>query len=149
VTAPEQGGRGVPPAVPPNHPPLKRQHLPWRAGLWHLLMLALGWGLFVLGWWRVATRPWQSDDLRLLFIGSLLVFPVLTVAWVLHNVGIHRRKGPRKAVPAVREQYDTDFLGRTVKADWPALQQARAVTITVEGDTKHFQVGLPSLTEST
>lgn len=127
---------------------LRREHLPWRVALWHLLMLVTGWTLFLLGWWRVSTRPWDSEDLRLLFLGSMLVFPVMTVAWVLHNVGIHRRKGPRKAVPPVKQVYEADFLGRDVQADWPALQQAREVTILVEGDTKRFLAGPPPLTES-
>lgn len=111
-------------------------------------MLLLGWALFILGWWRVSTRPWDSADLQALFIGSALVFPVMTVAWVLHNVGIHRRKGPRRAVPAVNQSYEVDFLGREVQADWPALQQAREVTILVEGDRKRFRAGPPPLTES-
>ncbi|MFY7855292.1 MAG: hypothetical protein ACOVQT_04065 [Rubrivivax sp.] len=132
----------------PSARPVKRTHLPWRVGLWHALMLLLGWALFLLGWWRVSTRPWDSADLKLLFVGSMLVFPVMTVAWVLHNVGIHRRKGPRRAVPPVNQVYEADFLGREVQADWPALQQAREVTILVEGDTKRFLAGPPPLTES-
>jgi hypothetical protein len=127
---------------------LRRDHLPWRAALWHVLMLLTGWALFLLGWWRVSTRPWDSADLKLLFIGSMLVFPVMTVAWVLHNVGIHRRKGPRRAVPAVNQSYEADFLGREVQADWPVLQQAREVTILVEGDRKRFLAGPAPLTES-
>jgi len=111
-------------------------------------MLLLGWALFLLGWWRVSTRPWDSADLKLLFIGSMLVFPVMTVAWVLHNVGIHRRKGPRRSVPGVQERYDADFLGRQVQADWTSLQLAREITIVVEGDRKRFIAGRSPLTES-
>jgi len=111
-------------------------------------MLLLGWALFLLGWWRVSTRPWDSADLKLLFIGSMLVFPVMTVAWVLHNVGIHRRKGARRSVPGAQERYDADFLGRQVQADWTSLQQAREITIVVEGDRKRFVAGRSPLTES-
>lgn len=112
--------------------------LPPRRRLLHALVIAAGWLLFAWSWHRVtADRP-ELGELRLLMLGALAVVPPLTLGWVAHNVGIHRRKGPRRSVPAVALHYDTDFNGRHIDADWARLARARRIDIVVEGDRKRF-----------
>jgi hypothetical protein len=112
--------------------------LGWRRRLWHLLLITLGWGLFVWSWHRVTLNRPDIGELRVLMLAAVLVVPVLTVSWVAHNVGIYRRKGPRKAVPAVALNFDVDFNGRRIVADWPTLLQARRIDIVLDGERKRF-----------
>jgi hypothetical protein len=109
---------------------------PRRDGLasrWHVLLHALalvaGWGLFAGSWWLVLDQPRDTADLRHLILGAVIVMPAITLTWIAHNLGIYRRKGPRRAVAPVPLRYDVDFNGRRIEADWPALQNARTVVI--------------------
>lgn len=55
-----------------------------------------GW-LFFWSWQRVtADRPELGESRGPLMLAAVLVVPILTLSWVAHNVGIHRRKGPRR-----------------------------------------------------
>jgi hypothetical protein len=71
-------------------------------------------------------------------IGAVVVVPVITVSWILHNRGIHRRKGPRRSVPAATLEYRVDFHGREVLADWDALAAVQRVDIVVDGPSKRY-----------
>lgn len=104
----------------------------------HGALIVFGWWLFFWSWQRVtADRP-ELGELRLLMLAAVLVVPILTLSWVAHNVGIHRRKGPRRAVRTVPLAYELDFNGRHIVADWPCLASARRIDILVEGDAKRF-----------
>ena len=109
----------------------------WHA-LGHFLLLVAGWAIFALSWWKVLGQSWETETLRQLVIGAIVIVPAVTVAWILHNVRIHRRLGPRKAVPAVPLRYEVDFNGRRIEADWPQLQQARYVVIERGQATKRY-----------
>jgi hypothetical protein len=109
----------------------------WRRRLRHGLFIVVGWGLFAWSWLRVTAADPEIGELRELLIGALVVVPLLTLSWVVHNVGIHRRRGARRAVPQVAWSYVVDFNGRRLDADWPTLQQARRIDIAVDGDRKH------------
>lgn len=109
----------------------------WRRAA-HWLAIGAGWVLFFWGWHRVlAGRP-DFDALRLLMLGAATVVPVVTVSWILHNRGIHRRKGPRRAVPVATLQYRLDFNGREVVADFRALAEAQRVHIAIDGSRKLY-----------
>lgn len=112
--------------------------LPPRRRVLHALVIVAGWLLFAWSWHRVTADKPELGELRLLMLGALAVVPPLTLGWVAHNVGIHRRKGPRRSVPAVALRYDTDFNGRRIEADWTLLAHARRIDIVVEGDRKRF-----------
>lgn len=107
--------------------------------LTHLLAVALGWAGFVWLWRLVAAEPWESRGLVWLILGSLLVAPLLTGLWVLHNRSLYRRKGERRAVAAVDMTYRQDWRGRQVQADWHTLRDSRMVLISIEGDRKRYQ----------
>lgn len=113
---------------------------PLRA-LLHLLLIAIGWVGFVWLWLIVAQRPWDSQRLLWLIVGSAIVAPILTLIWVLHNRALYRRKGERRAVTSVASPgYPRDWAGRTVSADWPALASSTQVSIRVDDDgSKHYR----------
>ena len=108
----------------------------------HLMGVVVGWVGFVWLWLLVAARPWDSQGLVWLILGSLLVAPLLTGAWVLHNRSLHRRKGERQAVAAADMGYSRDWHGRTVQADWDTLRHSRLVLVRVDGERKIFEGSL-------
>lgn len=111
----------------------------WPQRLLHLAALVVGWGLFFWAWYDVLGQPWNTEYLTWLIAGSLVILPSLTIAWVLHNVGIHHRKGPRKGARGVDETYRHDWNGRKISADLPALASAGIVVIDIEGDRKVYR----------
>lgn len=117
-------------------PPPERLGAGQRVG--HVLLIAAGWLLFAWSWHRVTAASPEVGELRWLMATALLVVPVLTLAWVAHNVGIHRRKGPRRSVTAVTTQHRVDFNGRRIEADWSGLQAARQIDIVVDAESKRF-----------
>ena len=104
----------------------------------HLLLLVLGWVGFVWMWTLVASRPWDSRSLVWLIVGSLVVMPLLTGAWVLHNRALARRKGERRSVASVDMGYEHDWHGRRVHADFTVLRASRLVLVQVEGEHKRY-----------
>jgi hypothetical protein len=111
-------------------------------GLSHALVIAIGWVGFGWLWWRVGRYSWDSHDLRLLVLVATLFFPLVTEAWVLHNLNIHRRLGPRRSVRTVA-YLAQDIHGRPVAADWDQLQSARHVDIDCSGEVKLYTAALP------
>jgi hypothetical protein len=108
----------------------------------HLLVVIVGWVGFVWLWLLVAARPWDSQGLTWLIVGSLILMPLLTGAWVLHNRSLYRRKGERQAVATADMGYAHDWHGRSVQADWAALRRSRSVLIEVEGEHKRYHGSL-------
>lgn len=105
----------------------------------HGLAIVAGWVLFFWGWHRVLAATPDFSELRLLMIGAAIVVPVVTVSWILHNRGIHRRKGPRRSVPAATLAYGADFNGREIVADFRSLARAQRVCIVIDGSRKLYQ----------
>ena len=113
----------------------------WPQRLLHLALLVVGWGLFFWGWHDVLGQHWDTTALVWLIVGSLVLLPAMTIAWVLHNVGIHRRKGPRTGLRKVDETYWHDWNGREISADFAALARSNVVVIDVEGKRKVYRAG--------
>ena len=107
----------------------------------HLLLVVLGWVGFVWMWVLVARQPWESERLVWLVLGSLLILPLLTFAWIRHNRSLHRRKGERRAVTVASPTYDRDWHGRVVEADWSRLLGERCIVISVNGQRKLYRGG--------
>lgn len=104
----------------------------------HGLAIVAGWVLFFWGWHRVLAATPDFSELRLLMIGAAIVVPVVTVSWILHNRGIHRRKGPRRSITPATLAYAADFNGRAIVADFRSLAQAQRVWIVTEGARKLY-----------
>jgi hypothetical protein len=114
-------------------------------GILHALLAVLTWILFI-SWWNQVIPQITVEDASMAFLVIFLTFlicSVLTLLWVRHNVGIFRRKGPRKNLPPVFDERETDYLGR--KLDHPGydfLKDAPLVIVSREEDRKHFNVPL-------
>ena len=104
----------------------------------HLLALLAGWALFFYWWYEVAVQDWNRTQVALIIFVTLLVAPVITVAWVLHNLSLFRRKGPRLGVRKVPIEYPRDWNGREIVADWSALATSSRIEITVDGGRKLY-----------
>jgi hypothetical protein len=111
----------------------------------HVLLVLGGWALFFL-WWgqvlRVTSLPETALAVLVILSVSLLT-SLLTVGWVRYNLGIYRRKGPRRTVPDVQEHVGADALGRKlVHPGVEALRAARVVTVSLaEGNGKSLSPG--------
>lgn len=104
----------------------------------HLLALLAGWALFFYWWYEVAVQDWNRTQVALIIFVTLLVAPAITVGWVLHNLNLFRRKGPRLGVRKVPLEYPCDWNGREIVADWAALRDADLVEVTVQDGRKFY-----------
>ena len=106
---------------------------------WHVFLVLFGWGLFGGFWWTVLQQETSSlSNIVWLVACALVLLPVITLYWVLHNRGIYDRKGPRRHVHVVETKYAQDWAGRPVRAEFDQLKQARLITIHSTADEKHF-----------
>ena len=89
----------------------------------------VAWAVFGVAWWLVLRRDPGSwlPDLAVPVV-SLVVVTVVTLAWVRHNLGIYRRKGPRRGLPAVDAPWTHDSLGRALSLP-TGVATARIVTV--------------------
>lgn len=114
----------------------------WKFRVLHGLLLALGWLLMAGSWVLVLTSPnaLLGTTTLLIVIGvSLVLFPLVTLHWVLHNRRIFLRKGPRLTSANPPLQYNQDWTGREVHGDFPALRQEPVVEVRVDGHRKLFE----------
>jgi hypothetical protein len=117
-------------------------------GIFHTFLAVMTWLLF-LYWWNQVIPKISVEDASVAFLViflTLLITSVLTLLWVRHNLGIFRRKGPRKGLPAVSEEILSDSLGRTLDLPgYDSLKSAPVVFISREDDRKRFDLpGKPS-----
>ncbi len=111
--------------------------------MFHSLLAVLTWILF-FAWWNQVIPQITVDDAAAAFLViflTVLIIMVLTLLWVRYNIGIFRRKGPRRQIPSISEERETDFLGR--KLDHPGfdrLKRGRIVRVFREGDSKKFEI---------
>lgn len=105
----------------------------------HIVLLLCGWGLFAAFWWVVVQQPsHRLADISWLIAGALILLPIITLYWVVHNRGIYARKGPRRQVQVIDAAYTNDWTGRTVRADFDHLAQASLITIDSSSGEKHY-----------
>ncbi|HEU5034029.1 MAG TPA: hypothetical protein VFT62_04620 [Mycobacteriales bacterium] len=101
---------------------------------------ALAWVLFSLAWVFVLRRDPKTwlPELIVPLIAAVAV-TALTSLWVRHNIGIYRRKGPRRTIPAAPTSWQSDTLGRPLRLTAGA-GTARVVTVSVADGCKHYRV---------
>ena len=101
------------------------------AGLWVLLA--------VQG--KASGAAFRDTGIQLAaLIGAVLA---ITTWWVRHNVGIYRKKGPRRGRPELAPRTDEDRLGRQLRWAMPGgVRTARAqahLVVEVHGDVKTYR----------
>ena len=105
----------------------------------HVLIVVSTWGLFFY-WWSIvlpSTLPGDGALAILVILVVLLCTVVLTLGWVRYNLGIYRRKGPRRKIPDAPERFVVDALGRDlVHGEWDALRASRLITVSVDGENR-------------
>ena len=117
----------------------------WK-GIGQWLAISGGWVVFVWAWIHVS----QRTSLATLLWGvaaiavTTLVALSVTVWWVVHNLRIYRRKGPRKSVPIAMPDYRSDFMGRSLDADWSLLRRSSVVVVRIDDQGKRFVAGVES-----
>ncbi|HEX5674834.1 MAG TPA: hypothetical protein VFX83_05630, partial [Azonexus sp.] len=110
------------------------------------ILVVFGWLLFGGFWWAVLQQgPHSLSNIIWLLAIALVVLPIITLYWVMHNRGIHARKGPRRQVQVVESAYAQDWAGRPVHARFDQLRQARLITIHSTADEKYFLTPTDSL----
>jgi len=106
-----------------------------RDGL-HALIVLCTWALFFYWWYLVIPSTLLSDAAWAVFVILVvsLCTVVLTLAWVRYNIGIYRRKGPRRKVTDVSERFAMDALGRDLVHDgWEGQRASRLITVSIDG----------------
>lgn len=107
--------------------------------LLRIVFVVIGWIGFVWMWLLVGRQPWDSRGLVWLIVGSLILVPLLTLAWVAHNRALFRRKGERRGVTPADIRYTADWHGRAIDADWALLAHSRCVTVSIDGERKRYR----------
>jgi hypothetical protein len=115
-----------------------------RIGQW----VAVTGGWIVFGWAWIHVGGHTSLPTALWGIAAVAVIAVVTLSvtvwWVVHNLRIHRRKGPRRSVPIAMPDYRSDFLGRSLDADWGLLRRSSVVVVRIDDQGKRFLAGVES-----
>jgi len=129
-----------PQVTPPPDP--RTEAGPVRRAL-HLTVAGVGWVVFAWWWWLVIRRTSGAEvAFTMTFLAlSLVVVVVVTALWVVHNVGIFRRKGARRTVRERISDPLHDTLGRDLKmrVGREALHESPVVRITLDGERKTYQ----------
>lgn len=107
--------------------------------VWHAIIVTGGWILFAAFWWVVLPQSMQGfTGIVWILAGAILLLPLATLFWVMHNREIHFRKGPRRQVRLVAASYSHDWAGRPVRADFDTLRHAREIIILSSAAEKYF-----------
>ena len=107
--------------------------------LFRKLILVLLWLLFVAMWYRVYRITTLGDvkDAVTYLTAITATYGVLVTVWVLHNIAIYKRKGPRKSAPLLTFSAIHDHLGSYIVAP-ENVRHKQAITVTVADGQKVF-----------
>ena len=72
-----------------------------------------------------------------LLAGTIVVYGILLVAWIYHNIRIWRRKGPRLGLRKVSYEIRQDVLSREILPK-VGLKSDQDIEVYVRGDQKVF-----------
>ncbi len=104
----------------------------------HLLLIIVGWIVFVLFWYYIffrGTGEGASQTFVLLLI-TMLGIIVINWLWVGFNLSLYRVRGARTTVREVPFTATRDALGRKlVTPGWSAVQESRIVDVFVNERT--------------
>ena len=101
--------------------------------------VGLLWLFFVFLWFRVSsTSSRQEFTDSLSYLGSLVsAYGVLVTAWVVHNIRIFRKKGPRLGRRQVSVSRTHDYLNQQI-TKLVNLQQEQEIIVEVSRGQKFF-----------
>lgn len=107
--------------------------------IWHITLVVFGWCLFGGAWWLVLLQKSHAfSNIIWLLSAALVLLPMITLYWVMHNRRIYTRKGPRLRVEVVENAYTQDWAGRPVRAHFDQLKHADLISIHSTADEKRF-----------
>lgn len=114
------------------------------------IVLLLLWAMFVGLWFRVyhiTTRPDVTNAATYL-TSAVSVYSVIVTAWILHNIGIYRRKGPRTSYRMLDYTMTHDHLRSYIltKTD---LKTTQNIAVNVVDGRKTFSEQVVQATEDT
>ena len=106
------------------------------------LFVVLLWLLFVALWYRVYGITTVSDltGAFTYVTGIIIVYGIVITAWILHNIAIFRRKGPRRGVLHLEFAAIHDRLGSYIVAP-PNIKQTQSIVVNVSDGRKIFTEG--------
>jgi hypothetical protein len=113
----------------------------------HMVIGLAFWALFATLWAKLfadhkaGLAAFRDTGIQLAAVVGVVV--AVTTWWIRHNVGIYRRKGPRRGRPSQPPRTDEDRLGRAVRWDLPGgAIAARAhdhLIVELDGDVKTYR----------
>lgn len=107
----------------------------------HVIIAVISWLLFFYLWYLTfATKLFGLGPIRDLLTIALtgVAVSIIDIWWIMHNVNIYKKKGPRRAVNETEKIFDEDFFGRKIKSDWACVQQCDYLHITSSKDFKWY-----------
>ena len=104
--------------------------------LFQVLLAVVGWVIFGWLWWTALQAGPSYSQLRATIIVGVIDVGIIlvTMVWVRWNIRIHRKKGPRRAVPVVDFAYDHDSAGVPVVGATHPENTSRSFLIDMEGE---------------
>ena len=119
-----------------GHRPKRRATI--RDGFHAVIVLCI-WGLFFYWWYCVLPMTYLSDAAWAVFaiLAVSLGTVVVTLCWILYNLRIYRRKGPRLHNPDVPERFTIDAIGRElVHSGWEELRASGLIMVSVDSENR-------------
>jgi len=104
--------------------------------------VGLLWLLFVALWYRVYGITSIVDVTMAItyLIVTISLYGIVVTVWVLHNIAIFRKKGPRTHVRSLTYSAIHDRLGSYIVAK-PDVNEKQTLTISVADGRKTFSEG--------
>lgn len=122
----------------PSYPLIPQALPPWQRVL-HGVVLLIGWCIYF--WFLYRVVKYSSKDLidvGYFVLICFIVLPLTIYSWIIHNVNIFKRKGPRTNVRLANEVYEQDWLGTPVHLNIEDVRKASVVIIEITPQGKYF-----------
>ena len=110
-----------------------------RSSLFSKIVLTALWLNFAAFWFRVYHVTSISDAFGsfLSIAGLISAYGILVACWIIHNLRIHRKKGPRRGARIVPFMATHDHLRRYISSRVD-LRHAQEIIVEIVGDRKVF-----------
>jgi hypothetical protein len=116
----------------------QKAHIAVGVGFW--LLFAALW-IKLIATHTVGLHAVRTTGLELAAVAGVVL--AVTTWWIHHNIGIYRRKGPRKGRPSEPPRVDEDRLGRAIRWQLPggaiAASRCEHLIVELDGDVKTYR----------